>query len=122
MLTLTGQHEVALIVRDDGSLEKIDTLDLGFPVGLEFDIAPFIRSHKLKFTTGDTLILHTDGVTEAENSEGDLFGLDRLCDSAIRHGRGETDEVIKGIVGDVKAFIGSQNIYDDITLVVMRHR
>ena len=122
MLTLTGQHEIALILRADGSLEKIDTMELGFPVGLEFDIAPFISSRQLSFTTGDTLILHTDGVTEAENSAGELFGFDRLCESAIRYGQAEPEEVTKGIVDDVMSFIGDQSIFDDITLVVMKHR
>ena len=122
VLTLTGQHEVALILRVDGTLEKIDTVDLGFPVGLEFDIAPFLSSRKLKFSTGDTLILHTDGVTEAENSSGEMFGLDRLCESVVRHAQGKPDQVIKGIVSEVMAFIGEQTIFDDITMVVMKHR
>lgn len=122
VLTLTGQHEVALIVRKDGSLEQIDTVDLGFPVGLDLEIGPFIKSHEVKFSVGDTLILHSDGVTEAESEGGDLFGLQRLCDSAVVHSQGRPDDVIKGIVGDVKTHIGSQKIHDDITLVVMKHR
>ena len=122
MLTLTGQHEVALIVRGDGKLEQIETDDLGFPVGLEFDIAPFIQDRECKFSVGDTLILHTDGVTEAEDEGGDFFGLERLCESAIRHSPGRPEEVVKGIIADVKAHIGNQKVFDDITLVVMKHR
>ena len=121
-VTLTGQHEEVLVVRSDGSLERIDTMDLGFPIGLEFDIAPFIDARKLTFNTGDTLILHTDGVTEAENSEGVLFGLDRLCDSAQANYRGSAVDVVNGIVMDLKSHIGAQKIHDDITLLVMKHR
>ena len=121
-VTLTGQHEEVLMVRGDGSLERIDTMDLGFPIGLEFDIASFINSRKLAFNRGDTLILHTDGVTEAENSKGALFGLDRLCDSARANSRGAAADVVNGIITDLRAHIGAQKIHDDITLVVMKHR
>ena len=122
VLTLTGQHEVALIVRADGSFQAIDTMDLGFPVGLEFDIAPFIQDRNYEFTTGDTLILHTDGVTEAEDEDNNMFGFERLCESAVQHSKGRPKEVVTGIIADVKSHIGRQKIFDDITLVVMKHR
>ena len=121
-VTLTGQHEEFLMIRSDGSLERIDTMDLGFPIGLEFEIADFISSRKLAFNSGDTLILYTDGVTEAENTEGELYGLDRLCDSAKAHSRGSAADAVKGIVVDVRSHIGTQKVHDDITLVVMKHR
>ncbi|MDE0711908.1 MAG: SpoIIE family protein phosphatase [Rhodospirillales bacterium] len=121
-VTLTGQHEEVLLVRSNGSLERIDTMDLGFPIGLEFDIAQFIGTRKLNFLSGDTLILHTDGVTEAENLEGELFGLERLCESAKQNSDGSAVDVVNGIVMDLKSHIGTQKIHDDITLVVMRHR
>ncbi len=122
-LTLTGQHEEALVLRGNGSLERIDTMDLGFPIGLETDIENFINSKKLSFESGDTLILHTDGVTEAEASDGDLFGVERLCESVKVNGNLESAaEVVKGVVADVKAHIGTQKIHDDITLVVVKHR
>ena len=121
-VTLTGQHEEVLLVRSNGSLERIDTMDLGFPIGLEFDIAQFIGTRKLNFLSGDTLILHTDGVTEAENLEGELFGLERLCESAKANSNGSAVDLVNGIVMDLKSHIGTQKIHDDITLVVMRHR
>ena len=120
--TLTGQHEEVLLINEDGSLIRIDTMDLGFPIGLELDIAPFVSAHDFKFSAGDTLILHTDGVTEAENAEGELFGLERLCESATACRNGSAEEIVKGIVADVKAHIGSQKIHDDITIVVIKHR
>ena len=122
VLTMTGQHEVALIVRGDGTLEELDTVDLGFPVGLEYDIAPFIQHREYRFTEGDTLILHTDGVTEAENLGGDMFGMERLCESALQHSSGRPHDVVTGIIADVKSHIGTQKVFDDITLVVMKHR
>ncbi|AZN98269.1 HAMP domain-containing protein [Mesorhizobium sp. M9A.F.Ca.ET.002.03.1.2] len=121
-VTLSGQHEEVLVVRGDGDVERIDTVDLGLPVGLEKDIKPFIATRDIPFARGDVIVLHTDGVTEAENSEGKLFGLDRLSKSASEHHGGSAEEIKTGIIEDLMAHIGTQKIHDDITLVIMRHR
>ncbi|MHA6645291.1 SpoIIE family protein phosphatase [Mesorhizobium sp. A623] len=118
---LSGQHEEVIVVRGE-EVERIDTIDLGFPIGLERDIGPFIDTYDFSFDTGDIIVLHTDGVTEAEAPDGELFGFDRLCDSALRHRNGSADDIKDGIISDLMAHIGTQKIHDDITLVVMRHR
>jgi phosphoserine phosphatase RsbU/P len=121
-LTLSGQHEELIVVRKSGKVERIDTLDLGLPIGLEPDISPFVATREIAFDRGDTIILHTDGVTEAENLNGELFGIERLCESARRRRDRNAEEVKTGIIEDLMTHIGTQKIHDDITLVVMRHR
>ena len=120
-VTLSGQHEEVLVVRANGAVERIDTVDLGLPVGLELDISPFVATRDIALDNGDAIVLHTDGVTEAEGPGGRLFGLERLCESALRHRCGSADGMRNGIIGDLMAHIGTQKIHDDITLVVMRH-
>lgn len=121
-ITLSGQHEEVIVVREKGAVERIDTVDLGFPIGLERDIGPFLKTHDFDFGSGDFIVLHTDGVTEAESPGGELFGFDRLCESALRYRGGTADDIKNGIISDLMAHIGTQKIHDDITLVVMRHR
>ncbi|WP_040588891.1 SpoIIE family protein phosphatase [Allomesorhizobium alhagi] len=121
-VTLSGQHEEVLVIRENGEIERIDTIDLGLPIGLERDIAPFIATRDIAFNSGDVIVLHTDGVTEAEDQEGKLFGLVRLGNSARHHHRGSAEEIKTGIIEDLMAHIGTQKIHDDITLVIMRHR
>lgn len=121
-VTLTGQHEEVLVVRADGSSERLDTMDLGFPIGLESEIGAFIDSRDIAFNTDDVIILHTDGVTEAEAPSGELFGFERMQQSAIRHRQGTAEQIKAGIIGDLMSFIGTQKVHDDITLVVMRHK
>jgi serine phosphatase RsbU (regulator of sigma subunit) len=120
-VTLSGQHEELILLKPDGACEIIDTVDLGFPIGLDDDIAPFIETRELAFTPGDIIVLYTDGVTEAENPDGELFGLDRLVDSARAHNAPSASRVLEGILADVKAHIGTQTVHDDITLLVIRH-
>ncbi|MEM8813581.1 MAG: SpoIIE family protein phosphatase, partial [Pseudomonadota bacterium] len=121
-VTLSGQHEEVLILRKSGETERIDTVDLGFPIGLDGDISEFVATHDTSFDSGDIIILHTDGVTEAESPTGELFGFDRLCDSARAHRMGSAEQIVEAIIADVRAHIDTQKIHDDITLVVLRHR
>lgn len=121
-ITLSGQHEEVLVMREDGEIDRIDTIDLGFPIGLESDISSFVATRDIPFAPGDTIILHTDGVTEAEAPDGGLFGMERLCESIRRHRNGDAKTIKDGVIADLRAHIGSQKIHDDITLVVIRHR
>jgi sigma-B regulation protein RsbU (phosphoserine phosphatase) len=122
-VTLSGQHEEVIVLRGNGTLERIDTTNLGFPVGLEADIMPFLDTALVRFEPGDTLVMYTDGITEAESDAGhELFGIDRLCESIrARHGQTAT-EMKEGIIADLFGFIGTQRVHDDITLLVVRHR
>lgn len=122
LVTLCGQHEEVLVLRRDGTIEQIDTMDLGFPVGLELDIADFVAVNQFPFSSGDVIVLHTDGVTEAESPDGTLFGMERLVESAERHRSDDAEAMKQGIIDDLMKHIDTQKIHDDITLVVIRHR
>jgi len=121
-VTLSGQHEEVLVLRAAGTIERIDTMDLGFPIGLESDISDFVATRDIPFQSGDIIILHTDGVTEAESPSGELYGFERMCDAAWRYRFGTAAQIVEGIIYELMAHIGTQKVHDDITLVVMRHR
>ena len=76
---LSGQHENMLVVRGDGTVEVVDTIDLGFPVALTDEIADFIQHTTVRLQPGDGVVLYTDGITEAEDLGREQYGLARLC-------------------------------------------
>ncbi|WP_064810686.1 MULTISPECIES: SpoIIE family protein phosphatase [Rhizobium] len=121
-MILSGQHEEVVIVRANGEIQRVDTMDLGIPIGLDADISAFIKTREIAFEKGDLILLHTDGVTEAANDAGELFGIERLCSEALRLKGQSAEKVVSGIVATLMHFIGSQKIYDDITLLAVRHR
>ncbi|SCB61882.1 sigma-B regulation protein RsbU (phosphoserine phosphatase) [Rhizobium aethiopicum] len=121
-MILSGQHEEIVIVRANGEIQRVDTMDLGIPIGLEADISAFIKTRRIAFEKGDLILLHTDGVTEAANDAGEMFGIERLCSEALRLKGQSADNVVSGIIATLMLFIGSQKIYDDITLLAVRHR
>jgi phosphoserine phosphatase RsbU/P len=121
-LRISGQHEELVVVRADGRVERIDTIDLGFPIGLEQDITPFIAQAELRLDSGDVVVLYTDGVTEAENAARELYGLERLCEQIRRHCQGSARDIREAIIDDVRHHIDQHIVYDDITLLIMKQQ
>ncbi|MCB0062913.1 MAG: SpoIIE family protein phosphatase, partial [Caldilineaceae bacterium] len=120
--TLVGQHESVLICRRDGTLEEIDTLNLGFPIGLEYEIDDFLATTEFALAPGDVMLLYTDGVTEAERSDGEQFGIARLKEALTQYHQLAAQEIIARTVDNVYTFIGDSKIYDDISVLVIKQR
>lgn len=119
---LSGQHEEAIVVRCDGKIELIDTINLGFPIGLDDQIADFISQQDIHLNAEDVMVLYTDGITEAENREKYQYGLERLCNLLIQHRQKSAHEIRERVVEDVRGFIGEHKVFDDITVVVLKQR
>lgn len=122
VLTLSGQHETMIVVRANGNVEQIDTIDLGFPIGLIDDITDFVAEAKLQLNSGDVVVLYTDGITEAADINGVQYGLDRLCEIVRRHWQRSATEIRQAIIEAVQQHIGEQKVYDDITLLVLKQK
>ncbi len=121
-LTLSGQHEEIIVVRKNGNLERFDTIDLGFPIGLEEEIADFLAQKQIHLDLGDVMVLYTDGITEAENESRQLYGVDRLCQVVRQHVDVSASSIRQAVIDDLRSHIGSQKIYDDITLLVLKQK
>jgi Serine phosphatase RsbU, regulator of sigma subunit len=133
-LSICGQHEELIVVRlplecdlkSDpecyADVERIDTIDLGFPIGLEADITDFIGSINIKLNPGDGVVLYTDGITEAENNQGQFYSLERLCEVIKKNWHLTATEIRQAVIYDVRSHIGKHKVYDDITLIVLKQR
>ncbi|MCT7966157.1 MASE1 domain-containing protein [Laspinema sp. D1] len=121
-MVVSGQHEDIILVRFGGQVELIDTVDLGFPVGLVEDIGEFVAELVIELNPGDVAIVYTDGITEAENIEGVQYGLHRLTELAGQQQGRSATEILEVILADVREFIGNQKVYDDITLLVLKQK
>lgn len=118
-IRIAGQHEEVLVIRQ-GNMERVDTIDLGFPIGIEENITPFISEYSTHLDAGDVVVLYTDGITEAENSEGELYGMNPMF-KVIKEHWSEPAEIIRtALIEDVNAFIGDSKVHDDVTLVVIK--
>ncbi|NJR74726.1 MAG: SpoIIE family protein phosphatase [Scytonema sp. CRU_2_7] len=122
-LLLSGQHEeVVVVVRRGGVIELIDTMDLGFPIGLDEDIEPFVAQTDVRLESGDVVVLYTDGITEAENSSGAQYGLEKMCQVISHNCHASAEEIKQAVIADVRQHIGEHTVFDDITVVVLKKR
>lgn len=119
---ITGQHEEIIIVRKNGSIDCVDTINLGFPIGLVENISDFVNDMHISLQPGDGIVLFTDGITEAENVEKEQYEIHRLCTVIKNHWPKSAEDICNAITDDVYHFIGEQTVYDDITLLVIKQK
>ncbi|MEG4446544.1 SpoIIE family protein phosphatase [Microcoleus sp. AT9_B5] len=122
LISISGQHEETLVVRKNGEVERIDTMDLGFPIALDDDIADFISQIMVKLEPGDGVVLYTDGIPEAYNIRKKQYGLKQLCEVIGQNWHKSAAEVKDAVIVDVRQHIGQQKVFDDITLLVFKRQ
>lgn len=121
-VSISGQHEETLIVRAGGLVERIDTIDLGMPIALDDEIADFIDSVSIDLHPGDGIVLYTDGITEAKNTDNAQYGLERLCAIVSQHWHKSALEIKQAAIADLREFMGEQKQFDDISLLVLKQQ
>ena len=109
-------HNPPLIYGADG-LRRIESG--GMPVGM-FEMAPY-SCDTITMQPGDTMVLYSDGVTEAHNVAGEEFGEARLVQVMERYTRGSADVVLDQIINAVKEFAHGAEQYDDVTALVVKY-
>jgi sigma-B regulation protein RsbU (phosphoserine phosphatase) len=69
---------------------------------------------------GNLVLLYTDGITEAQNPQGEFFGTDRLARLFATQGSNSPQEIINKIVKELQAFSGTRSFADDVSMVVLK--
>ena len=113
-------HDAPLLYRaKDQSVTKISPP--GMAVGIDSGGAFNRVTHdfSLLLEPGDCLILYTDGVPEAQDRNGDEFGLEAMIRSIQASAPEGAAGIVQRVTSDVRAFIGDQAPYDDITLITI---
>ena len=92
----------------------------GFVVGFQENLQ--YQSKDIQLQPGEMLLLYTDGVTEAENSEQELFSAERFrsCVTAMRHR--ELQEMISGVRKEIARHAQGQPQSDDITMLALKYK
>ena len=111
-------HDPALLYHPDtGDFEQL--MGEGTTLGVSCDV--HFEEHRQRLRTGEILLLYTDGVREARNPDGDMFG-EAPMRRVVREHHGESAErIVAAILSELDAFRGSQNRReDDTTLVVVK--
>ncbi|MBD1828612.1 AAA family ATPase [Microcoleus vaginatus GB1-A2] len=121
-VSISGQHEETIVVRKGGQVERIDMIDLGFPLGLNEDISDWIDHVSVDLEPGDGVVLYTDGITEARNTSQQFYGIERLCEVVSGNWHLSAEQIKQATIEDLRGFIGEQKVFDDITLLVLKQQ
>jgi sigma-B regulation protein RsbU (phosphoserine phosphatase) len=118
LVWVSGGHDPALWYhKDNGMIEELP--NTGMAVGV-MENASFEQGGPVFFKTGDVVVIGTDGIWEAQNDSGVMFGKDRLLNIIIRDSEKPANEICSQIIDDVTNFSSPTPQLDDITLVVIK--
>ena len=121
-LARAGHDAPLLYTAATGAVTKINSpgMALGVDSGSVFD--RLTRNFTVPLNSNDCLILYTDGITEALDSNGQEFGMERTI-AALRAGAPQgAPAIVKRLTDDLRTFAGLQPQNDDITLIVIRKK
>ena len=110
-------HNPPIVLRQGSqACERLDAE--GLILGIKIEV---IFEEKTEFLNpGDMLVLYTDGIIEAANAEGELFGEERLCRLLHELQSDSPQKIIDSLLEQVREYTGMQNFTDDVSLVVMK--
>ncbi len=109
-------HTPACLIRSSGSVEWLGStgLPLGLMPGSEYQLGT------TTLEIGDTLVVYSDGYTEAEGPAGEEFGQDRLAEVCVEHQLLEPEALAHEVDRALEAYAAGQPFADDRTIVVVR--
>jgi len=108
-------HEPTVLLRDG---EVIDLEKGGLVLGVDRDSEYEIGTLELK--EGDCFIFYTDGLIDAVNFDGDLWGRERMLEAARQFVLCPAEQIIKNILGYRRRFVGLASQVDDTSMVVVK--
>ena len=111
-------HENPCVRRSEGDFEILKykhNMFLGVNKKAKYDVREF------EMSPGDCLFVYTDGVTEATNTSGELFGENRLAEALNQIPDANPAELIRHVHAEVDRFADSAPQFDDITMLCVKY-
>ena len=116
--TYTNAGHLPPVLVRNGKYSRLEVN--GMVVGA-FPFAQYGES-QVRLEPGDLLVLFTDGISEPENEYGEMFGEERLAELVTRHADQEDGRIVDEIMNAVQQWTGSDELQDDMTVVLIRRR
>jgi len=111
-----GHNHPVLYRLEDGCFIELDAD--GLIMGVKKEVG--FEEKNIRVAAGDIFILYTDGVTEAESAEGELFGIGRLCEAIAEHRDRHPREIMSGIFQRLTIFTGAKPLSDDVAMIIVK--
>ena len=112
-----GGHNLPVIVKPDHSIELLESTE-GTALGVMADLEYYENTVVLE--SDSMIVFYTDGVSEAEKGDGELFAMERFCEIFRDGAFGNAKDVTDTVFQTVREFAGDNPQSDDITCLVLR--
>jgi len=113
-----GQPLPILLRSGDGGPRLFEPPEHRLPLGAFRDVAYDTR--ELFLRRGDLMFFYTDGITEAMDEDMNPYGEQRLMDSLEARKADSLEDIAKGVLADIRDFVGGAEQYDDMTFLFLR--
>ena len=118
-ISVNAGHEHPFIRHEGGKYEP-EVYKHNMMLGAMPTMVPYTeREFTLK--PGDTIFIYTDGVPEANNAEGELFGLERLEETLNREPDASVEGVISNVTASIDEYAAGTEQFDDITMLAFKY-
>ncbi len=111
-------HEHPTLRRSNGKYELITYRHS--PAVATFEGLSF-KEHTFELEPGDSLFVYTDGVAEATNADGELYGTDRLLDALNKDPDASAAGTLKNVMDGIDSFVAGAEQFDDITMLCLKY-
>lgn len=114
-------HEHILIYRKNK--EEVESIPSGgIALGMIPDVSKIAQEKQIPLEIGDCILLFSDGITEAKNQIGEMYGLEKLQKAFRRNAyKPSVEAVFDGLTKDFSDFVGEYVQVDDITMIVIKY-
>ena len=116
-LCSAGQTQPIYHAINTGEADFVETVGDNFPLGI-VEEADY-KETNVFLSKGDRVVFYTDGIVEAKNEKEEIFGFDRLQEIVKEKGALSAEPLMKEILDQVDAFVGSAAQHDDLTVIVL---
>ena len=111
-------HDPALIY-DPGQDDFEELKGAGLALGVDEEFA-YEENIRTELTTGQVVVIGTDGIWEARNRHGEMFGKDRFREIVRHHAKAKANEILDAVYSELNSFTLGLKSEDDLTLVVIK--
>lgn len=116
-------HEPPILFREaTGAMEVVEITGLAAGIDEGPVFKRNVKDYRFRMESGDVLLLYTDGIIESENSGGDEYGIERLCEVLVENHGLSAQELVNAVMADLHRFSGEAPQSDDITLIAIKKR
>ena len=119
MRAANAGHEYPVLKDPDGSFELLKDKH-SFVVGGMKGMA--YKEYTIELKPGSRLFLYTDGVPEAENGSGDMFGLERMIRTLNTDPEASPEQILRNVRSQVDGFVQEAEQFDDLTMLCLEYR